>query len=177
MSDKYRSYYQKEAGLEPVETFEIPERGSEGSLTGRTIIYKPGELSSTWNAIWASMTPKEKKQWSKEKDDERFERLIDKKKLELERKLDEKKERKLKELETKYTTYRKKGWLQKDGSVKFPTFETKPVVEDKAKEAIVPELSVEEIIKQRAEERRLKEIEQYGKEVGSGGIAELMRPL
>ena len=67
MSDVYRSYFQKEAGLEPVETFEIPEKGSEGSLTGRTIIYKRGELGSVWKAIWASKTPEEKKQWLKEK--------------------------------------------------------------------------------------------------------------
>jgi hypothetical protein len=176
MSDEYKSYFQKEAGLKPVETFEIPERGSEGSLTGRTILYKRGELGSTWNAIWASKTPEEKKQWLKEKDDERFERLVDKKKLELERQLEGHKERKLKELETKYSSYRKKGYIQKDGSIKIPILETKSITEVKPKE-IIPEPPIRDIIKAHAEQRRLREIEQYEKEVGVGGITELMNPF
>ena len=176
MSDVYRSYFQKEAGLEPVETFEIPERGSEGSLTGRTIIYKRGELGSVWKAIWASKTPEEKKQWLKEKDDERFERLVDKKKLELERQLECQKEKKLKELEAKYSGYRKKGYIQKDGSIKIPIPETKPLVEEKTIKNTT-ELPIEEIIKNRAEQRRLHEIELYDKEFSKGGIANLMRPL
>jgi hypothetical protein len=176
MSDEYRSYFQKEAGLEPVETFEIPERGSEGSLTGRTIIYKRGELGSVWKAIWASKTPEEKKQWLKEKDEERFEKLVDKKKLELERQLESQKERKLKELENKYSSYRKKGYIQKDGSIKIPTLEIKSITEVKPEE-IIQEPPIRDIIKAHAEERRLREIEQYKKEVGVGGITELMNPF
>ena len=33
------------------EVYYIPERGSEGSLTGRTIVYKPGELGERWRLM------------------------------------------------------------------------------------------------------------------------------
>ena len=33
------------------EVYHIPEIGSEGSLTGRTIVYKPGELGERWKLI------------------------------------------------------------------------------------------------------------------------------
>lgn len=33
------------------ETYLIPEKGSEGSLTGRTIVYRPEELSETYNYL------------------------------------------------------------------------------------------------------------------------------
>ncbi len=36
------------------ETYLIPEKGSEGSLTGRTIVYRPGELSETYNYLKAA---------------------------------------------------------------------------------------------------------------------------
>jgi hypothetical protein len=41
----------------------------------------------------------------------------------------------------------------------------------------IPEKTVPEIVKEMSEKRRLNEIEQYEKEFGRGGIAELMRPL
>jgi hypothetical protein len=39
----------KEEGKE--EVYHIPERGSEGSLTGRTIVYKRGELGERWRLL------------------------------------------------------------------------------------------------------------------------------
>ena len=36
------------------ETYLIPEKGSEGTLTGRTIVYRPGELSETYNYLKAA---------------------------------------------------------------------------------------------------------------------------
>jgi hypothetical protein len=33
------------------EVYHIPERGSEGSLTGRTVVYKPGELGERWRLM------------------------------------------------------------------------------------------------------------------------------
>ena len=33
------------------EIYYIPEKGSEGTLTGRTIIYKPGELGERWRLM------------------------------------------------------------------------------------------------------------------------------
>ena len=51
--------------------------------------------------------------------------------------------------------------------------------EFKKEEVIIklPEKTIEEIINENAEKRRINEIEQYDKEFGRGGIAELMRPL
>ena len=36
------------------ETYLIPEKGSEGSLTGRTFVYRPGEWSERYNLLKAS---------------------------------------------------------------------------------------------------------------------------
>ena len=36
------------------ETYLVPEKGSEGSLTGRTIVYRPGELSERYNLLKAA---------------------------------------------------------------------------------------------------------------------------
>jgi hypothetical protein len=36
------------------DTYLIPEKGSEGSLTGRTFVYKPGEWSERYNLLKAS---------------------------------------------------------------------------------------------------------------------------
>ena len=36
------------------ETYLIPEKGPEGSLTGRTIVYKPGEWSERYNLLKAA---------------------------------------------------------------------------------------------------------------------------
>ena len=36
------------------ETYLIPEKGSEGSLTGRTIVYRPGELSERYDLLKAA---------------------------------------------------------------------------------------------------------------------------
>ena len=38
------------------EIFEIPERGSDGTETGRTIIYRRGELGERWNLIKLSLS-------------------------------------------------------------------------------------------------------------------------
>jgi len=45
------------------ETYLIPEKGSEGSLTGRTFVYRPGELSERYNLLKAAAQddPKEKR--------------------------------------------------------------------------------------------------------------------
>ena len=39
---------------EKQETYLIPEKGPEGSLTGRTIVYRPGEWSERYNLLKAS---------------------------------------------------------------------------------------------------------------------------
>ena len=39
---------------EKQETYLIPEKGPEGSLTGRTIVYKPGEWSERYNLLKAA---------------------------------------------------------------------------------------------------------------------------
>jgi hypothetical protein len=36
------------------ETYLVPEKGSEGSLTGRTIVYRPGELSERYDLLKAA---------------------------------------------------------------------------------------------------------------------------
>jgi len=36
------------------EVYLVPEKGSEGSLTGRTIVYRPGELSERYNLLKAA---------------------------------------------------------------------------------------------------------------------------
>ena len=45
------------------ETYLIPEKGPEGSLTGRTIVYRPGELSERYNLLKAAAQddPKERR--------------------------------------------------------------------------------------------------------------------
>jgi hypothetical protein len=47
------------------EIYLIPEKGSEGSLTGRTIVYRPGELSERYNLLKAAAQddPKEKRNY------------------------------------------------------------------------------------------------------------------
>jgi hypothetical protein len=47
------------------ETYLIPEKGSEGSLTGRTIVYRPGEWSERYNLLKAAAQddPKEKRSY------------------------------------------------------------------------------------------------------------------
>jgi hypothetical protein len=44
------------------EIFEIPERGSDGTETGRTIVYRRGELGERWNLIKAAADTPEQKQ-------------------------------------------------------------------------------------------------------------------
>jgi hypothetical protein len=39
---------------EKQEAYIIPEKGSEGSLTGRTVVYRPGELSERYNLLKAA---------------------------------------------------------------------------------------------------------------------------
>jgi hypothetical protein len=47
------------------DTYLIPEKGSEGSLTGRTIVYRPGEWSERYNLLKAAAQddPKEKRNY------------------------------------------------------------------------------------------------------------------
>ena len=47
---------------ETKEIFEIPERGSDGTETGRTIVYRRGELGERWNLIKAAADTPEQKQ-------------------------------------------------------------------------------------------------------------------
>ena len=50
---------------EQQETYLIPEKGPEGSLTGRTLVYRPGELSEKYNLLKAAAQndPKEKRNY------------------------------------------------------------------------------------------------------------------
>jgi hypothetical protein len=215
------------------DTYLIPEKGSEGSLTGRTIVYRPGELSETYNYLKAAAQddPERKRNfidielkslkrdqaiWNEEKkgyfdamgkkynysqmmkqnqyvrakantisDDvslinkfmqrkthdwiskweEDFEKdyghpyaaqdedLIAEKELKRQRAIIELKRLKEKQLEQ----------IQ---------LEKEPLIRTK-----IPEKTATEIVKEMSEKRRLTEIEQYDKEFGRGGIANLMRPI
>jgi hypothetical protein len=214
------------------ETYLLPEKGSEGSLTGRTIVYRPGELSERYNLLKAAAQddPKEKRSyidielkdlkrdqaiWNKEKKgyfDDRgkqytYSQMIKQNQyvkakantitddinlvnqfvqskshnwvtewekdyekeygepyaIQDDKIIDEKESKKQKAIgELKVMNKKKEEPIKQENEVIMPK---------------IPEKTVPEIVKEMSEKRRLNEIEQYEKEFGRGGIAELMRPL
>jgi hypothetical protein len=217
---------------EKQEVYIIPEKGSEGSLTGRTIVYRPGELSERYNLLKAAAQddPKEKRSyidielkdlkrdqaiWNKEKKgyfDDRgkqytYSQMIKQNQyvkakantitddinlvnqfvqskshnwvtewekdyekeygepyaIQDDKIIDEKESKKQKAIgELKVMNKKKEEPIKQENEVIMPK---------------IPEKTVPEIVKEMSEKRRLNEIEQYEKEFGRGGIAELMRPL
>ena len=214
------------------DTYLIPEKGSEGSLTGRTIVYRPGEWSERYNLLKAAAQddPKEKRSyidielkdlkrdqaiWNKEKKgyfDDRgkqytYSQMIKQNQyvkakantitddinlvnqfvqskshnwvtewekdyekeygepyaIQDDKIIDEKESKKQKAIgELKVMNKKKEEPIKQENEVTMPK---------------IPEKTVPEIVKEMSEKRRLNEIEQYEKEFGRGGIAELMRPL
>jgi hypothetical protein len=214
------------------ETYLIPEKGPEGSLTGRTIVYRPGEWSERYNLLKAAAQddPKEKRSyidielkdlkrdqaiWNKEKKgyfDDRgkqytYSQMIKQNQyvkakantitddinlvnqfvqskshnwvtewekdyekeygepyaIQDDKIIDEKESKKQKAIgELKVMNKKKEEPIKQENEVIMPK---------------IPEKTVPEIVKEMSEKRRLNEIEQYEKEFGRGGIAELMRPL
>jgi hypothetical protein len=214
------------------DTYLIPEKGSEGSLTGRTIVYRPGEWSERYNLLKAAAQddPKEKRSyidielkdlkrdqaiWNKEKKgyfDDRgkqytYSQMIKQNQyvkakantitddinlvnqfvqskshnwvtewekdyekeygepyaIQDDKIIDEKESKKQKAIgELKIMNKKKEEPIKQENEVIMPK---------------IPEKTVPEIVKEMSEKRRLNEIEQYEKEFGRGGIAELMRPL
>ena len=214
------------------ETYLIPEKGPEGSLTGRTIVYRPGEWSERYNLLKASA----------EDDPERKRSFVDIELKSLKRDQaiwnDEKKgyfdgigkkynySQMMKQnqyvrakantitddagLINKFMQRKTHDWISKweqdfekdygepyspqddDIIAKKKRGKQKAVEElkllneqkiklsqlEKEENLIkIPEKTIEEIINERAEQRRLKEIEQYDGNFGKGGIANLMRPV
>ena len=58
-----------------------------------------------------------------------------------------------------------------ENKIELPEFKKEEII------IKLPEKTIEEIINESAEKRRINEIEQYEKDFGKGGIVELMKPL
>jgi hypothetical protein len=216
---------------EKQETYLISEKGPEGSLTGRTIVYKPGEWSERYDLLKAAAAddPEHKRNfidielkdlkrdhaiWSQEKKgyfDARG------KKYSYSQMMKQNQYVKAKantitddvNLVNKFIQTKGHDWVskwEKDyekeyGEPYAPQDEDlvaeKELKKQKAieelkelnekkielsefKEEVItklPEKTIKEIVNERAEKRRINEIEQYEKDFGKGGIVELMKPL
>jgi hypothetical protein len=214
------------------ETYLIPEKGSEGSLTGRTIVYRPGELSETYNYLKAAAQddPERKRNfidielkslkrdqaiWNEEKkgyfdamgkkynysqmmkqnqyvrakantisdDVSLINKFMQRKTHDWISKWDEDFE---KDYGHPYTPQDEDLIAEKELKKQKASEELKRLNEKKV-EPIKPEnkfiehkaseKTVEEIVKEMSERRKLKEIELHEKEFGKGGIADLIRPV
>lgn len=217
---------------EKQETYLIPEKGPEGSLTGRTIVYKPGELSERYNLLKAAAEddPEHKRNfidielkdlkrdhalWSQEKKgyfDARG------KKYSYSQMMKQNQYVKAKantitddvNLVNKFIQTKGHDWVskwEKDYETEYgepyapqdddlvaekelkkqKASEELKRLNEKKVETIKPEnkfiehkaseKTVEEIVKEMSETRRLQEIEQYDREFSKGGIVDLMRPI
>ena len=213
------------------ETYLIPEKGSEGSLTGRTIVYRPEELSETYNYLKAAAQddPERKRNfidielkslkrdqaiWNEEKkgyfdamgkkynysqmmkqnqyvrakantisdDVSLINKFMQRKTHDWISKWEEDFEKDyghpyapqdedlIAEKELKKQKAIAKLKLLNEEKIELPQLKKEEIITK------MPEKTVEEIINERAGIRRLNEIDQYDKEFGRGGIAELMRP-
>jgi hypothetical protein len=214
------------------ETYLIPEKGPEGSLTGRTIVYRPGELSETYNYLKAAAEddPEHKRNFidielkSLKRDqaiwNEKKKGYFDAmgKKYNYSQMIKQNQYVRAKantitddiNLVNKFVQSKSHEWISKweedyekdygepyapqdeDLIAKKELKKQKAIEELKfldekkielpqlEKEEIIirtPEKTVEEIINEKAEKRLLNEIQQYEKEFGKGGIADLMRPI
>ena len=214
------------------ETYLIPEKGSEGSLTGRTIVYRPGELSETYNYLKAAAQddPERKRNfidielkslkrdqaiWNEEKKGY-FDAMGKKYNYSQMMKQNQYVRAKANTISddvsliNKFMQRKTHDWISKweedyekdygepyalqdeDLIAKKELKKQKAITElklldEKKVELIKPEneviehkaseKTVEEIVKEMSEKRRLNEIESYEKEFGKSGIIELMRPL
>jgi hypothetical protein len=215
------------------DTYLIPEKGSEGSLTGRTIVYRPGEWSERYNLLKAAAQddPKEKRNyidielkdlkrdqaiWNKEKKgyfDDRGKQYTYSQMIKQNQYVKAKANTITDDINlvNQFVQSKSHNWVtewEKDYEKEYgepyaiqdddlitekELKKQKAIVElkrlkEKQLEQIqlekeplitikIPEKTVPEIVKEMSEKRRLNEIEQYDKEFGRGGIAELMRPL
>jgi len=215
------------------ETYLIPEKGSEGSLTGRTIVYRPGEWSERYNLLKAAAEddPERKRSfvdielkslkrdqaiWNEEKKGY-FDAIGKKYNYSQMMKQNQYVRAKANtitddvSLINKFMQRKTHDWISKweedyekdygepyapqneDLIAKKELKKQKAItelkrLEEKKLESIqlekdpliatqIPEKTVGEIVKEMSDKRHLKEIKQYEKEFGRGGIAELMRPL
>jgi hypothetical protein len=214
------------------ETYLIPEKGSEGSLTGRTIVYRPGEWSERYNLLKAAAEddPERKRSfvdielkslkrdqaiWNEEKKGY-FDAIGKKYNYSQMMKQNQYVRAKANtitddvSLINKFMQRKTHDWISKweedyekdygepyalqdeDLIAKKELKKQKAITElklldEKKVELIKPEneviehkaseKTVEEIVKEMSEKRRLNEIESYEKEFGKSGIIELMRPL
>ena len=214
------------------DTHLIPEKGSEGSLTGRTFVYKPGEWSERYNLLKASAEddPERKRSfidielkdlkrdqaiWNKEKKgyfDDRgkqytYSQMIKQNQYVrakantitddinlVNQFVQSKSHNWVTEWEKDYEKEYGEPYAIRDDEIidekelkKQKAIEKLKVMNKQKEEPImqehedimtkIPEKTVEEIVNEMSEKRRLNEIERYEKEYGRGGIPELMRPL
>ena len=214
------------------DTYLIPEKGSEGSLTGRTIVYRPGEWSERYNLLKAAAQddPKEKRSyidielkdlkrdqaiWNKEKKgyfDDRGKQYTYSQMIKQNQYVKAKANTITDDINlvNQFVQSKSHNWVtewEKDyekeygepyaiqddkiidekESKKQKAIGELKVMNKKKEEPIkqenevimqkIQEKTVSEIVKEMSEKRRLNELEQYEKEFGRGGIAELMRPL
>lgn len=216
---------------EKKEIYLIPEKGTEGSFTGRTIVYKRGELSERYNLLKAAAQddPDEKRTYVdiELKDLKKDQAIWDQqkkgyfdargKKYDYSQMVKQNQYVKAKantitddiNLINKFIRVKGHDWVTKweqdyekdygepyaiqddDLVARKELRKQKAIAELKSlnenkielpqfkKEVIVkfPEKTIQEIIYESAEKRRINEIEQYEKEFGKGGIVELMKPL
>ena len=213
------------------ETYLIPEKGPEGSLTGRTFVYKPGEWSERYNLLKASAEgdPERKRSfadielkslkrdqaiWNEEKKgyfdgmgkkynysqmmkQNQYVRakantitddvgLINKF---MQRKTHDWISKWEQDFESDYgysyapqdDEVAKKELRKQKASEELKRLNEKKVEPIKPENKIIEhktsEKTVEEIVKEMSETRRLQEIEQYDREFSKGGIVDLMRPI
>jgi hypothetical protein len=213
------------------ETYLIPEKGTEGSLTGRTFVYKPGEWSERYNLLKASAEgdPERKRSfvdielkslkrdqaiWNEEKKGY-FDGMGKKYNYSQMMKQNQYVRAKANTITddvgliNKFMQRKTHDWISKweqdyekeygepyapqdDDLVTKKELRKQKAVEElkhlsekeiespqlKKEEVIIklPEKTIEEIINESAEKRRINEIEQYEKDFGKGGIVELMKP-
>ena len=213
------------------ETYLIPEKGPEGSLTGRTFVYRPGEWSERYNLLKASAEgdPERKRSfvdielkslkrdqaiWNEEKKgyfdgmgkkynysqmmkQNQYVRakantitddvgLINKF---MQRKTHDWISKWEQDFESDYgysyapqdDEVAKKELRKQKASEELKRLNEKKVEPIKPENKIIEhktsEKTVEEIVKEMSETRRLQEIEQYDREFSKGGIVDLMRPI
>lgn len=217
---------------EKQETYLIPEKGPEGSLTGRTIVYKPGEWSERYNLLKAAAEddPGHKRNfvdielkdlkrdqalWSEEKKgyfDARGKKYTYSQMVKQNQYVRAKANTITDDtnLINKFVQSKGHDWVSKweqdyekeygetyapqdDDLIDKKELRKQKAIEElkhlnekeielpqlKKEEVIIklPEKTIEEIINESAEKRRINEIEQYEKDFGKGGIVELMRPI
>lgn len=216
---------------EKKEIYLIPEKGTEGSFTGKTIVYKRGELSERYNLLKAAAQddPDEKRTYVdiELKDLKRDQAIWDQqkkgyfdargKKYDYSQMVKQNQYVKAKantitddiNLINKFIRVKSHDWVTKweqdyerdygepyaiqdddlvarkelskqkaieklmslnENKIELPQFKKEVIVK-------FPEKTIQEIIYESAEKRRINEIEQYEKEFGKGGIVELMKPL